>query len=109
MSREQWGHGYYTGYKDALKTTASFYDWIVNIYADEDSPVGDLARDIKEESEWPNPNNDRPKFWKEKFPCNKQSYNKIRSHLFAYGACRDAMDAFEEAWKMYKSYSKRNQ
>ena len=47
MSREQWGHGYHSGVKDGMKSAVSLYDYIVLKYINDDTPAGDLARDME--------------------------------------------------------------
>ena len=46
MSREQWGNGYFKGLQDGMKSLVSLYDYITLKYKDENSPFGDLARDM---------------------------------------------------------------
>ena len=46
MSREQWGHGYYRGLEDGMRSAISLFDFIVLRYGKDDTANGDLARDL---------------------------------------------------------------
>ena len=46
MSKEQWGHGYFRGLEDGMKSQISLFDFIVLRYGNDDTPNGDLARDL---------------------------------------------------------------
>ena len=67
----------------------SFYRFILDNYIKEDSPIGDLARDIKGDKS---------------FPKRCIDYSRIYSYLVGKGACNEAMEAFEECWKEYKAW-----
>jgi uncharacterized protein YozE (UPF0346 family) len=63
----------------------SFYRWILKKHINTMAPVGDLARDMKEDSEFPRDGGKK----------------KIRQYLEACHACSGCMDAFDEAWAEY--------
>lgn len=58
--------------------------WI-KIYQNEDTPIGDLAEDICRDPAFPISNN----------------YEDHYDYLQSNGACKDALIAFKDAWKMY--------
>ena len=60
----------------------SFYRWILKKHINTMAPVGDLARDMKEDSEFP----------------RNGGKKKILQYLEACHACSGCMDAFDEAW-----------
>ena len=64
----------------------SFYKFMMENYIKNDSPSGDLARDMK---------NDRD------FPKASISYERIKDYLERNVACIDCIDAFEECWNEY--------
>ena len=63
----------------------SFYRWILKKHINTMAPVGDLARDMKEDSEFPRDGGKK----------------KIRQYLESCHACSGCMDAFDEAWAEY--------
>jgi uncharacterized protein YozE (UPF0346 family) len=63
----------------------SFYRWILKKHINTMAPVGDLARDMKEDSEFP----------------REGGKKIIRQYLEACHACSGCMDAFDEAWAEY--------
>lgn len=67
----------------------TFKKWIVQ-YINEDSPIGDLARDNSLDSTFP----------------NSYSYKKIRAHLERQNASELCMKSFQDAWKRYKNRNK---
>ena len=62
----------------------SFHSWLVR-QCDRDDPVGDLARDVRDDQDMPDDlkRSDRPEDW--------------RSYLAAAGACSGAMAALDRA------------
>lgn len=64
----------------------SFREWIISKHINSDSPIGDLARDINEDPEFPN-------------NINK---NINKSYLDRKRACKGCLETFEKAWKEYK-------
>lgn len=65
----------------------NFYDWMME-KLDVDSPIGDLANDMKCDKNFP-------------FDGNKKD---IERHLDRVGACDGAFRAFNKAWKEYENY-----
>ncbi len=63
----------------------SFYRWVLKKHINTMAPVGDLARDMKEDSEFPRDGGKK----------------KIRQYLEDCHACSGCMDAFDEAWAEY--------
>ena len=64
----------------------SFYKFMIENCLEEDSPSGDLARDMKGDRD---------------FPRFSIKYERIRDHLERNAACSDCFDAFEECWNRY--------
>lgn len=65
----------------------TFYGWIVKKHLKTMAPVGDLARDMKDDDTFP----------------RRAGYEKIRSYLeWDCKACSDCLDAFEKAWAEYE-------
>lgn len=69
------------------KHPSEFYRWLKR-QADRDDPIGDLASDVMQDKEAPT------------IPGNQTAWLK---HLELRRAHRDAITAFKEAWKEYKS------
>lgn len=63
-----------------------FYTWMMKKHINTKAPVGDLARDMKDDREFPRDG-------------NKET---IREYLESCGVCSGCMDAFERAWKKYE-------
>jgi uncharacterized protein YozE (UPF0346 family) len=61
----------------------TFTTWL-KAQARRDDPVGDLAKDMMQDSAW---------------PTRASSYGRFRNHLTTKGACRDAHEALREAWR----------
>ena len=68
----------------------SFYSWIVKKHINTKAPVGDLAKDMKADSDFP----------------RRAGKKKIIEYLESCYACEGCMDAFEEAWGEYISETK---
>jgi len=66
--------------------TTSFYKFITMNFMKDDSPLGDLARDMKRDRDFP------------RFSIN---YDRVRDYLERCAACSDCFDAFEEGWNRY--------
>jgi hypothetical protein len=71
---------------DMSNEPSSFRAWLLR-HVDEQTPIGDLARDARADDEWP-----------EGGPESLQLYNE---HLEAMNACQDALDVLEDAWSRY--------
>lgn len=63
----------------------NFKEWIIQ-FANEDSPRGDLAYDIKRD---------------EMFPREANSKEAILDYLDRRRACRECVQAFKKAWNEY--------
>ncbi|OKI14178.1 YozE family protein [Streptomyces sp. CB03911] len=63
-----------------------FRAWLLR-HVDEQSPIGDLARDVRDDHEWP-----------EGEPESFELYNE---YLESMNACIDALDVLEDAWSRY--------
>lgn len=70
----------------------TFYKFMITKKITDESPVGDLARDMKADLTWPR-------------TC-KYIYDKnfLLNYLRRRGACSQALDAFEEAWDEYDKF-----
>ena len=70
----------------------TFYKFMITKKITDESPVGDLARDMKADLTWPR-------------TC-KYIYDKnfLLNYLRRSGACSQALDAFEEAWDEYDKF-----
>ncbi len=65
----------------------SFYSWLLQ-FKNDDTAIGDLARDVKCDSE---------------FPRRSISYKHLKKHLETKRACDDAMNVFMKAFPKYKA------
>ena len=66
--------------------TASFYKCMIMNFLEDDSPLGDLARDMKSDRD---------------FPKFSVTYDRIMNHLERCAACSDCFDTFNEGWNRY--------
>lgn len=64
----------------------TFYGWIIKNHIRDHSPVGDLARDMRDDREFP----------------HRADKQKILDYLEYCGACDGCMDAFGKAWAEYE-------
>ena len=64
-----------------------FITWIIE-QSERNDKIGDLSRDIKDDTKFPNKNS---------------SFEKIKEYLEMSGACDDAMITFKEAKKEYQT------
>ena len=64
----------------------TFFTWMIRKHQRDDTPIGDLARDMQHESK---------KFVRSTAYCHNRNYLEL------HGACDDCMEAFEDAWKEY--------
>ena len=71
----------------------NFYNYMMKNHLNEMSPRGDLARDMKEDRDFPKNKTGKFKGWK----------RLIKNYLKSQGACYDCMMAFEKAWKEYEN------
>lgn len=67
----------------------TFVDWLSR-HVKRDSPLGDLARDVSHDKEFPTSN----------------SKEDIESHLRRKNACHEAINTFRRAWSSYQTYQK---
>ncbi|UKY48506.1 YozE family protein [Streptomyces inhibens] len=65
---------------------SDFRAWLLR-HVDEQSPIGDLARDVRDDDEWPD---GEPK-----------SFELYNEYLDSMSACDGALDALEDAWSRY--------
>ncbi|MFD0942911.1 sterile alpha motif-like domain-containing protein [Savagea faecisuis] len=63
-----------------------FVQFMMENYLKDQSPIGDLARDIKCDAT---------------FPENADTEEAIQNYLEAEGACWQCIDAFLQAWEAY--------
>lgn len=68
----------------------TFYTYMMK-FKNEDSPRGDLARDIRGDS--------KNKFFKNK---NFKAKGLMLTHLTESGACKECLDIFEECFEEFK-------
>ena len=64
----------------------NFYRWMMKKHLKTQAPVGDLARDMKGDKEFP----------------RDGSLDEILEYLESKGACFGCLDACMEAWKEYE-------
>ncbi len=69
----------------------TFVDWLSR-HVNRDTPLGDLARDVSRDKEFPMSN----------------SKEDIRNHLHRKNACQDAISTFNQAWASYQVYQKKH-
>ena len=72
-----------------MGTIISFYKYMIDNHIKDDSPIGDLARDMKSDQD---------------FPKRSICFTTIYYYLIKKCACSDCNDAFCEAWKEYKAW-----
>lgn len=63
-----------------------FFQWVSKNYSGVDSPLGDFAKDMVHDKE---------------FPILAEK-GVIKKYLFWLGACSGAMEAFDELWRLYE-------
>lgn len=63
-----------------------FKTWIINNYKKENSPEGDLARDLIHDKQFPN------------IKSKREGLNYLRDT----GACDGAINVFRKCWRKYK-------
>lgn len=70
----------------------NFYNYVTKNYINKKIPKGDLARDMKEDKN---------------FPKSKNSKKTIKRYLESQGACYDCLSTFDDVWEEYKSCEKK--
>ncbi|WP_240450181.1 YozE family protein [Streptomyces sp. S1] len=65
----------------------NFRTWLMEHVGD-DTPLGDLARDVRADRQWPQ---DEP-----------ESFELYNEHLESMRACSDALVTLKEAWGLYE-------
>jgi uncharacterized protein YozE (UPF0346 family) len=70
----------------------SFVKWLRQ-FEGEESPVGDLARDIRRDKEFP----------------KTKGHKGIREYLEGRNACEECLNAFEVVWEKYTKEVERNE
>ena len=63
-----------------------FKKWLVSNFKNEHGPIGDLARDVKDDKD---------------FPARAKRRQTIEEYLESCGACYGCMNAFDKAWSLY--------
>ena len=71
-----------------MSAAISFYKFMIENYIKDDSPMGDLARDMKSDRD---------------FPRRSICYTNIYYYLVKKNACDECLDSFHDAWKEYKA------
>ena len=69
----------------------NFKTWIIRRHIDDDSPIGDLARDIKDDETF----------------TEKNSFSGIDNYLDMNNACDRCIEAFKKAWDEYTKWQKK--
>ena len=69
----------------------NFYTWMMKKHLRTKDPVGDLARDMQHDKEFP----------------HDGDHDEIRFYLEWCSACTGCLDAFERAWKKYEREASR--
>jgi uncharacterized protein YozE (UPF0346 family) len=75
----------------------TFYTYMTRMHLTDDTPMGDLARDMK---------GDGDHFPRNKITRLNRWHEKILNYLYDCGACSGCLDAFEEAWEEYTTWMK---
>lgn len=76
----------------------TFYTFMIRNYENDNTPAGDLARDMKRDTEsFPRNSSCKYKGWHE------QIYN----YLFVNKACRECLKTFNECWEEYVKCEKK--
>jgi len=70
----------------------TFYTWLMK-RKKEDSPIGDLARDVH--------GDEKNKYFKN---SNFKAKKFMRSYLESRGACSECLSAFDECYEEYQEY-----
>lgn len=65
----------------------SFKEWVER-YESVDDHIGDLAKDISTD---------------DRFPSKENNYRSIYVYLIGMNACKEALQAFNEAWRLYEN------
>ena len=74
----------------------SFTAWLQQ-YEDEQHPIGDLARDVRDDDTWPVEGATVDDVW----PADAPAYHAYRDYLLRVGASDGALSALREAWTAY--------
>lgn len=69
----------------------SYKTFMLKVYKKEHNPLGDLARDIELDKNFPNRSDNK---------------KEILAYLDDVRACIETEEAFKESWKAYKAYKK---
>lgn len=75
------------------KLPGGFYKWGIENFKECDSPLGDFVKDMKDDL---------------RFPKAEMSKVELLRYLNSVHACKDALKAFEELWKIYTHSQKDN-
>lgn len=67
----------------------TFYGWMIQNHIHDNTPIGDLARDMK---------SDQQEF------IRAIGYNRNRIYLTLRNAAPKCIDAFDTAWREYEAY-----
>ena len=82
---------YYSCERGAEYCKETFWAYIVNSHCSDDSPIGDFARDMRDDDEFP----------REMYDRFSDGYTALHQYLRSCSACDGAFDAFEDAWREY--------
>ncbi|MBD9733144.1 hypothetical protein IGX29_15290 [Streptomyces sp. H28] len=66
----------------------SFRTWLVTNHAAEQTPIGDFAREVRDDEEWPD--------------LQFESLREYLDYLDSQDAGLDALDLLEQAWNQYR-------
>lgn len=69
----------------------TFYSWMIQNHFQDDTPIGDLARDMKSDGQR---------------IVRATRYSRNRAYLSLRNAAPECIDAFEAAWSEYEAYKK---
>ena len=69
----------------------TFYSWMIQNHLCDDTPIGDLARDMKADKRW---------------YLRATGYSRNRTLLTLLKAAPACVDAFDAAWLEYEAYKK---
>jgi uncharacterized protein YozE (UPF0346 family) len=67
-------------------TRSSFHKYMT-AQVDREDPIGDLARDMRDDRNW---------------PAGRETRQRLLNHLVSAHACEDALTVFDAAWKEYE-------
>ena len=75
----------------------TYINWMKKTYGEENSPKGNLARDIRADEKFPKNGVGKFDGWR----------RLLRSYLESHSACNGCLASFDESWKEYEACERR--